>query len=147
MADDPPLYWSAAQTEQFVKALNESEKFQKAARKFDDQVVFRCLDTPEGEDAHVTYTIRNGQVSADRWTEPAPSSAIRNAPFDKKKVFARTTAPYAVWVKLDKGEMNVLQALRSPDYQVEGPMLKIMSNIGVFNAMSDVASSMPKRYE
>ncbi len=94
----------------------------------------------------MTYRIKNGQVSEERREEPAPSRAIRDAPFDKKKAFARTTAPYAIWTKLDRGEMNVVQTLTSPDYHLEGPKLKIMANIGVFNAMSAVASRLPKRY-
>ncbi|HJL17443.1 MAG TPA: SCP2 sterol-binding domain-containing protein [Sandaracinaceae bacterium LLY-WYZ-13_1] len=143
---EKPLYWSAEYTQAFVAALNESAAFQKAAKKFDDRIVFRCLDTPQGEDVEVTYTIRNGQVTADRRAETAPSSAIRNAPFDKKVAFARSTAPFDVWVKLDKGEMNPVQAIASPDYQVEGPKLKIMRNIGMFNAMSSVGSETPKRY-
>ena len=145
MSDAPPLYWSAAQTDQFVEALNASPDFQKAARKFDDKVVFRCLGTPEGEDVEVVYTIRKGRVSAERRSEEAPSSEIRQAPFDPRQAFARTTAPFGVWVKLDKGEMNVVQAIASPDYRVEGPKLKIMSNLGVFNAMSEGASRLPKR--
>ena len=144
---EPPLYWSPEQTEQFVEALNQSPEFQKAARKFDDTVVFRCLDHPSGKDIEVAYRIQKGSVSADRREEDAPSSAIRNAAFDKKQAFARTTAPFSVWTKLDKGEMNVVQAIASPDYKVEGPKLKIMSNIGVFNTMSSVASKLPKRYQ
>lgn len=143
---EPPLYWTAEQTEQFVDALNRSPEFQKAARKFDDRIVFRCLDHPAGKDIEVVYTIQKGQVTAARTEEDAPSTALRKKPFDKKAAFARTTAPFSVWVKLDKGEMNVLQAIASPDYEVEGPKLKIMTNIGVFNAMSAVASKLPKRY-
>ena len=141
-----PLYWSAEQTDEYVEALNRSPEFQKAARKFDDAVVFRCLDHPSGKDVEVVYTIDRGAVTADRREEDAPSSALRQEPFDKSRAFARTTAPYAVWVKLDKGEMNVVQAIASPDYRVEGSKLKIATNIGVFNAMSAVASKLPKRY-
>jgi putative sterol carrier protein len=142
---DLPLYWTAAQTAQYVEALNQDEVFQKAARKFDDTVVFRCFDTPEGNDIEVRYRIQHGKVTETRREEHAPSRSLRDAPFDRS-TFARTSAPYAVWTKLDKGEMNVLQALASPEYQVEGPKLKIMTNIGVFNAMSAVASRLPKRY-
>lgn len=146
MADGDPLYWSAAFTEAVVKALNGDAKFQKAARKFTQKITLRCLDTPEGEDVAVTYTITNGRVEASRRAEPAPSSALRSAPFDKRAELARTTAPYGLWCRLDKGEMNVLQAIASPDYKLEGPKLKVISNIGVFNAMSAVASALPKRY-
>ncbi len=146
MSDELPLYWTESQTAGFVAALNQSAEFQKAARKFDGDIVFRCLDHPDGADIEVVYAIRRGPVTMQWRGEPSPSSALRNAPFDKKRAFARTTAPFSVWVKLDRGEMNVVQAIASPDYHVEGPKLKIMANIGVFNAMSAVASKMPKRY-
>ncbi|UJR85832.1 hypothetical protein [Sandaracinus amylolyticus] len=139
------LYWSETYTDQYVEALRRDADFQKAARKFEGSMTFRCLDTPEGTDVEATYVIDKGAVSVTRRAEKAPSSALRAAPIEKS-VFARTTAPYALWCKLDRGEMNVLQAVASPDYQVEGSKLKIMANIGVLNAMSAVASRVPKRY-
>jgi putative sterol carrier protein len=146
-----PLYWSDAYSRALVEAFRKDPDFQKAARKFDDTIVLRCLDAPteEGngkEDVEAVYRIRHGEVTLTRRAEPAPSRALRDAPFDKGSVFARTTAPYALWARLDRGEMNVLQALASPDYVVEGPKLKIMANIGLFNAMSAVASRLPKRF-
>ncbi len=141
-----PLYWSAAYNRAFLDALNADADFQKAARKFDGAVVFRCLDTAEGLDVEVTYRIQSGRVTDERRAGPAPARAIRDTPFDKQRVFARTTAPYSIWAKLDRGEMNVLQTLTSPDYHLEGPKLKIVANIGMFNAMSAVGSRLPKRY-
>jgi putative sterol carrier protein len=144
---DAPLYWSDAYTEAFVAKLREDPGFQKASRKFDAKIALRCFDTSEGQDVIATYTIRRGSVERERWAETAPSQAIRNAPFDKNELMARMTAPYRIWCKLDRGEMNVVQALMSPDYVLEGPKHKVMFNIGVFNAMSATASSLPKRYE
>ena len=140
------LYWSADQGDAYVRALNESPEFQKATRKFEGRVQFRCLDNPEGDDVVATYTIHRGSVTFDRRAEAAPSSSIRNEAFDKKALFARTTAPYELWVKLDKGEISVVKAITSPDYRVEGPKLKIMANIGLFNAMGSVGSKQHKRY-
>ena len=144
---EPHLYWSEDYTNAYVAALNADPGFQKAAKKFDETLVFRCLDTKEGLDVEARYRIQNGKVSVDRTAEPAPSAAIRQKAFDKKTEMARTTAPYALWMKLDKGEMNVLGALRSPDYAVDGPKLKIMASMPVLNAMSAVGSKMPKRFE
>ena len=140
------LYWSEDYTKRYVEALRSDPDFQKAARKFAGGIVFRCLDTPEGTDVEATYHIAHGQVRVERHTEPAPSSAIRGSKHDPSVAFARTTAPYALWCKLDRGDMNVLQAIASPDYHVEGSKLKIMSNVGMLNAMSAVASRVPKRY-
>ena len=140
------LYWSEDYTKQYVEALRSDPDFQKAARKFQGAIVFRCLDTPEGTDVEATYHIDHGAVRVDRRAEPAPSRAIRESKHDASIAFARTTAPYALWCKLDRGEMNVLQAIASPDYHVEGSKLKIMSNVGMLNAMSAVASRVQKRY-
>ncbi|MBZ0115694.1 MAG: hypothetical protein K8H88_01775 [Sandaracinaceae bacterium] len=141
-----PLYWSSEQTDAFVRALNEDAGFQKAARKFHGEVVFRCLDSPERKDVEVAYAIDGGRVTHRYRAEDAPSRALRDAPYDKASTFARTTAPFRIWMRLDKGEMNVVQAIASPDYVMDGSKLKIMANIGVFNAMSAVASRLPKRY-
>ena len=149
MPDDQlPRYWTPAFVEKFVDALNSSPKFQRAARSFSATIVLRCLDTPDGEDCVSKYSFEKGRCTTHSFErEPAPSSRIRGAAFDKREALARTTAPYAVWTKLDRGEMNVAQALVSPDYSIEGSKLKIMRYIGVFTALGDVASSVQKRYE
>jgi putative sterol carrier protein len=146
MADALPLYWSAAYLDVFVDALRADPDFQRAARKFDGVVILRCLDTPEGEDVEAAYHLSNGSVRVERLAEKAPSASFRSKPFDGGRAFARTTAPYRLWTKLDRGEMNVLQAIASPDYHVEGSKLRIMANIGLFNAMAAVGARTPKRF-
>ena len=144
---DAPRYWTPAFIEAFVEAINDDEDFQHTARKFSDTIIFRCLDTPDGKDIEATYEFDEGEiVSVEIWEEDAPSADLRDDPFNKKTTMARATAPYPVWVKLDKGEMNALQAITSPDYEVEGPKLKIMANIGVLNGMGDVAAKVEKAY-
>lgn len=144
---DVPRYWTTEFIETFVEAINDDDDFQQTARKFSDTIVFRCLDTPDGKDIEASYEFDEGEiVSVEIWEEDAPSDDLRGEPFDKKTAMARATAPYPVWVKLDKGEMNALQALTSPDYNVEGPKLKIMANMGVLNGMGDVASKVTKTY-
>jgi len=143
---DLPRYWTQAFLDRFVEAMNSDAGFQKAAKSFSNTVVMQCIDTPDDKDVSIAYHIERGRVRADLREEPAPSADIRRAPFDKRSVFARTTAPYTLWTKLDRGEMGVLSAIRSPDYNVEGSKLKIVANVGLFNAMSAVASRLPKRY-
>lgn len=143
---EPERYWTQPFVDILEAELNRDPGFQKAARKFQGTVALRCLDTPEGKDVEATYEIDRGRVTIKSEFDDAPSSTIRDRPFDKKRHFARTTAPYDLWVRLDKGEMNVVQAIAHPKYKVEGPKIKIMTNIGVFNAMGDVASRLPKRY-
>ena len=144
---DAPLYWSPEFIEAFVEAMNDDSSFQKAARHFSDTVVFRCLDHPSGQDIEAAYTFEGGEVTdVELWVEPAGDPDFRDDPFDKSTALARATAPYVLWVKLDKGEMTPLAALTSPDYDIEGPKLKIMANMAVLNGMGDVAARLDKTY-
>ena len=144
---DAPRYWTPAFVERFVDALNTDTEFQRAAGSFTNTIILRCLDTPDGEDISAAYTFEGGQVvDVDLWIDEAPSDEMRNDPFDRSQALARATAPYDVWVKMDKGEMGVVQALSSPDYTIEGSTIKIMANIGVFRGMNTVAAKVEKTY-
>ena len=144
---DAPRFWSEAFIEAYVEALNADPGFQKAARRFSDTITLRCLDAPDGKDVSATYAIQQGEVTnVQLWIEDAPSDELRSAPFDRHDALARATASYPTWIKLDTGELNAVGALASPDYKIEGPKLKIMTNMGVLNAMSDVSSKMEKTY-
>lgn len=144
---DRPQFWTPEFIEAFVDAMNEDPEFQRAARGFSDTIIFRCLDHPSGEDIEASYAFENGSVEGvELWIEDAPSHDFRNDPFDKSAGLARATAPYHVWVKLDRGEMTPLGALTSPDYVIEGPKLKIMANMNVLNGMSAVSKRIAKDY-
>ena len=147
MSDDAPRYWTPAFVERFVEAINGDEEFQDTAGSFSETVELRCLDTPDGEDVSATYTFDDGQiVDVDLWIDDAPSEQMRDEPVDKDAVMVRATAPYDVWVKMDKGEMGSTEALASPDYQIEGAMMRIMSNMGVFRGMNKVSANVEKSY-
>lgn len=144
---DAPRYWTPAYIERFVEALNGDEEFQNTASSFSKTVELRCLDTPDGEDVSATYTFEDGQVvDVDLWIDDAPSEEMREEPIDKDAVMARATASYDVWVKMDQGEMGATEALASPDYKIEGSMMQIMSNMGVFRGMNTVAANVEKSY-
>lgn len=144
---DRPRYWTPAFVEAFVEALNTDDDFQRAAGSFSDTIILRCLDTPDETDVSAAYAFEDGTVTdVDLWIDDAPSEELREEPFDSSEAMARATAPYAIWTKLDKGEMNVMQALSSPDYSVEGSMLRIMANIKVFRGMNAVAAKVDKTY-
>ncbi len=140
-----PHYWTRPFVERFVAALNESPAFRKAAANFSETIIMRCIDTPAGKDCSATYRFDKGECKSWDFEEWDAPSAARTLPFDGHSALARTTAPYALWCKLDRGEMNVAQALLSPDYRVEGPKLRIMWHVGTLNAMSAVASALPKQ--
>ena len=147
MSDDAPRYWSPEFVERFVEAINGDDEFQDKAGSFSETVELRCLDTPDGEDVSATYTFEDGQVvDVDLWIDDAPSEEMREEPVDKNAVMARATASYDVWVRMDKGEMGAAEALASPDYQIEGSMMQIMSNMGVFRGMNSVAAGVEKTY-
>ena len=147
MSDDLPRYWTPEFVEAFVESINSDEEFQGKAGSFSETVELRCFDTPDGEDVSATYTFEEGQiVDVDLWIDDAPSDQMREEEVDKSEVMVRATAPYDVWVKMDKGEMGSAEALASPDYQIEGAMMKIMSNMGVFRGMNKVAAHVEKTY-
>jgi len=147
MSDDLPRYWTPEFVERFVDALNSDEEFQNTAGSFSETVELRCLDTPDGDDVSATYRFEDGEVvDVDLWIDEAPSDQMREEPVDKDEVMARATASYNVWVKMDKGEMGSAEALASPDYQIEGSMMRIMSNMGVFRGMNKVAANVEKTY-
>jgi hypothetical protein len=143
---DPQTYWTPEFTDIYVAELNRDPDFQKASRKFTGVLVMRALDAPGGKDVETRYHVDRGTVRVETDREDAPSSALRGRPFDKSRYFARTTAPYPMWCKLDRGDMNVVQAIAHPDYKVEGSKLKIATNIGMLNAMAAVAKRLPKKY-
>lgn len=143
----PPQFWTPDFIEAFVEALNEDAAFRRAARDFSDTIVFRCLDHPSGHDIEAAYRFEDGSVAdVQVWMEEAPSQVLRTAPFARSEAMARATAPYPVWVRLDKGELTPLGALTSPDYTIEGSKLKIMANMAVLNGMSAVSKRIPKTY-
>jgi len=144
---EAPLYWSPAFIEAFVEHINSDEEFQTTAGAFSRTIVLRCFGTPTGDDVSAAYTFDDGQiVDVDLWIDEAPSDEMRNEPFDRSEAMARATADYETWVKVDTGEMGVMQAVTSPDYQIEGSMMRIMSNMGIFRGLNEVAAGVEKRY-
>ncbi|MCA9636222.1 MAG: hypothetical protein KC420_09375, partial [Myxococcales bacterium] len=126
--------------------FNRSDRFQRAAKSFSETLILRCLDTPDGKDCTATFTFERGRCVRHTYAEADAPSAMRRQPFDKGQALARSTAPYELWVRLDRGEINVAQALVSPSYQVEGSKLKIMRHVGVLTAMNAVVAGIPKSY-
>lgn len=144
---ESPRYWSPEYVEHFVEALNSDDKFQGTAGAFSETIELRCLDTPDGEDVSATYTFADGQVvDVDLWIDDAPSDQMREEEVDTDAIMARATASYDVWVQMDQGEMGAAEAIASPDYQIEGSMMQIMSNMNVFRGMMSVAAGVEKTY-
>ena len=144
---DAPRYWTPAFVERFVDALNNDEDFQETAGSFSETIELRCLDTPDAEDVSATYAFEEGRiVDVDLWIDEAPSEQMREEEVDTDAIMARATAPYDVWVQMDKGEMGAAEAIASPDYQIDGSMMQVMSNMSVFRGMMSVAAEVEKTY-
>lgn len=144
---DAPRYWTPAFIEVFVEAMNADEDFLHTTGSFTNTIILRCLDDPDGQDIEAAYRFEDGQVAdVEFWMEEAPCAEMREEPFDKHAALARATAPYATWKKLDRGEISVVQAIASPDYDVEGNKLKILTHIGILNGMNAIAARIDKTY-
>ena len=144
---DAPRYWTPEFVEAFVESINNDEEFQDKAGSFSETIELRCLDTPDAEDVSATYTFEEGRiVDVDLWIDEAPSEQMRAEAVDTDAIMARATAPYDVWVQMDKGEMGAAEAIASPDYQIDGSMMQVMSNMGVFRGMMSVAADVEKTY-
>ncbi|PSQ98043.1 MAG: hypothetical protein BRD53_03005, partial [Bacteroidetes bacterium SW_7_64_58] len=117
------------------------------AGSFSETIELRCLDTPDAEDVSATYAFEEGRiVDVDLWIDEAPSEQMREEAVDTDAIMARATAPYDVWVQMDKGEMGAAEAIASPDYQIDGSMMQVMSNMSVFRGMMSVAAEVEKTY-
>ena len=143
---EPPRYWTPAFIDALAAAFNTHERFQRAARSFSETLILRCLDTPDGDDCSASFTFEQGRCVRHAFRRERAPSALRDEPFRKGEAMVRSTAPYALWVRLDRGEMSVPQALIAPEYNVEGSKLKIMRHVGVLTAMNAVVASLPKTY-
>ena len=144
---DTPQYWTPAFIEVFVEAMNSDPDFMDTTGSFTNAIILRCLGGPDGQDIEAIYEFENGEVvNVEVWMDDAPCAEMREEPFDKDAALARATATYEVWQKLDQGEINVMQALASPDYTVEGNKLKILSHLGIVNGMNEIAARIEKTY-
>lgn len=138
-------YFTPEFTDTYLDALRRDALFQRLTKDFRARIQLRCYDTPDGMDVVSEYDIGPGTITYEWKSEKAPSS-LRLLPFDKQRLLGRTTAPYRIWVKLDKKEMGVIDAILSPHYTFEGPTLRVLRHLRVFNRMGDIAAGLPKSY-
>lgn len=146
VTDPSRRLWSRTLADVLIAAINGDAKMKKLARKLNDTVQLRCFDTPDGTDVAARYGFSNGQAKLVEWVEEPAPAPFRTDTFDKGQLLARTTAPYGIWVKLDKGEMGVIDAILSPQYKFEGQKLKVLRNLRVFQRISELSSEIDKVY-
>ncbi len=146
MTEETPRLWTRAIADILVDAINKDAKMMKYAARMSETIELRCLDTPEGTDVAARYEFRGGKAGLVSWDEQPSPASFRSDSFNKKELLARTCAPFSIWVKLDKGEMGVIDAILSPHYKFEGAKLRVIKNLRVFQRVSEISSSIPKRY-
>ena len=143
---EPHRFWTEPIAHVMLEKLNSDAKFQKLAANVDAVIQLRCKDTPDGTDVCATYHIHDGRLDLKEWDEGPAPAAWREAPLDKKKILARTTAPYPIWVKLDTGEFGVIDAIINPNYKFEGAKLKVLRHLRMFSRIADLSQELEKRY-
>ena len=129
-----------------VANLNGDAKLKKLGRGLSDSIQLRCSGTPDGLDVSASYRLHQGTIELTAWDEGPAGGPLLQGPIDRSKYRARTTAPYEIWVKMDKKEFTVMDAILSPKYKFEGAKLKVLRHVRVFVRISDVAQAMEKRY-
>ncbi len=144
---EPHRFWTPPIVDQMLEKLNSDEKFRKLASGVEAVIQLRCKDTPDGTDICATYHIHDSRLDLEEWDEMPAPAAWRDAKLDKKKILARTTAPYDIWVKLDTGEFGVIDAIINPSYKFEGAKLKVLRHLRMFSRIADLSQELPKRYE
>ncbi|MBO6936698.1 MAG: hypothetical protein JJ863_17125 [Deltaproteobacteria bacterium] len=144
---EPERFWTKPLAIEMLSRLNSDAKFKKLAANVDAVIQLRCKDTPDGTDVCATYHIHDGQLDLKDWDEGPAPAAWREEPLDKKKLLARTTAPYPIWVKLDTGEFGVIDAIINPSYKFEGAKLKVLRHLRMFSRIADLSQELEKRYE
>lgn len=143
---EPHRFWTRPLVDQMLSLLNSDPKFKKLASGVEAVIQLRCTDTPEGTDIVGTYQVDDGHLQCLSFDEQRAPGPMRTEPLDRSRILARTTAPYAIWVKLDTGEFGVIDAIINPNYKFEGAKLKVLRHLRMFARVADLSRQMPKRY-
>lgn len=143
---EPPRIWTVEFAEKMVATLNADAKLKKLGRNLSDSIQLRCKGTPDDLDVCASYRLHNGSIELSNWEEGPAGGPLLDQPLDRTKFLARTTAPYDIWIAMDKKEFTVMDAILSPQYKFEGAKLKVLRHVRVFIRISDVAQEMEKRY-
>ena len=141
-------YFSRELVHEAVEAMNADPAYLAAAKLLSGKFALRALDAPDGKDVLVTYTFQAGKVTGwDYESEPSAAGTLRQRAFrPMKDGLARVTAAYATFVRLDRGEIDPADAINSPDYKIEGPMLMLMPLMQAIDAWNRKVRGLPKEY-
>jgi hypothetical protein len=141
-------YLSRDGIQQAISIINEDPEHLQAAKLLTGKFLMRVLDAPEGKDVNVTYVFEKGRCVEWLYEDAPAPSPLRERPFKAlKDGIARVTAKYDMLVKLDKGELEISDAFRSPDYIIEGSMLMLVPLLQAVDSWNRKTRSIPKEYE
>ncbi|MBW2733686.1 MAG: hypothetical protein JRH20_14965 [Deltaproteobacteria bacterium] len=135
-------------TEEVIAACNADLELLAQAKLLSGDMVFLASDTPDSKDVQVRYHFDAGRCTTYDFVEEAAPSALReqsfHAPVDG---LARVSAPYKIFVELDKGVMEPADALNSPDYAIEGNKMLLLPLMQAVMAFTEKVRGLPKTYE
>ena len=137
-------YYSKEWCEEAQKRLNSNPEHLAAARNFTGTFCFRLYDCPDGTDRIAYWKFDKGKCLNISWEAgPAPWKEIRELPFDKATTIGRTSAPFDMFLALNKGEIGILELLRDPKYKIEGSKVEAMKQMKGLNSWNRVCMGIP----
>jgi hypothetical protein len=140
-------YFTREAVRESVEILNVDRAHLEAAKLLTGKIALRVFDAPDGKDLIVTYVFEKGRCTDWVYEEETAPSKLRTRAFKPMKDgIARVTAKYQTFVKLDKGEMAPADAVRSPDYAIEGSMLMIMPLMQAITSWNETVRRIKKEY-
>lgn len=137
-------YYSREWCDEAQRKMNGDAGHLAAAKNLTGTFCFRVYDCPDGTDRIAYWDFDQGKVlniSLD--IRPAPDREIRELPFDKTKVRARTSAPFEKLLALNAGRISILKLLTDRNYKVEGPKAEAMKYMKGLNSWRRVCGSIP----
>ncbi|MBE0481335.1 MAG: hypothetical protein IBX68_10190 [Dehalococcoidia bacterium] len=137
-------YYTQEWCEEVQKRLNSDREHLAAARNLTGTFCFRVYDCPDGTDRIAYWDFDQGRLAnITLESRPAPWKEMRELPFDKTKVRARTSAPFFKLLALNKREVSILKLLTDPNYKIEGPKVEAMKYMKGLNSWNRVCFEIP----
>lgn len=111
-----PKFFSQEWIEEYVKAINESEDYEKAAKGWEGDFLFVVEPDEEGEPLYAYIDLYHGKVRKG-FVVKDPSQI--NAAFEFRGKLSN-------WKKLLKGEIDPIKGLITGKFKLKGSMAMVM---------------------
>ncbi len=140
-------YYTKAWQDECIKRINEDPVFEQEAKKLNGTFIFRVYDGPDGKDRVMTWTFKQGKITAsDYKSQAAPWDEMRNTAFNTTWAM-RGSCPFTMMAALNKGEMTPMRALSSPHYKLEGNKMTLMQLMRPMSMWNDICAKVAVTYE